>query len=152
MDDIKVTNYKHNPRNRAYIKLSHIFIILIFVVLLIFASITLWQNGAIRNICQTIRYKNSYQVVFLENGQVYFGKITEVTNRYIILDKPYFIQVQQGQPNLEEQADQPEMKLLSIKDEFHMPKDYMLIEKGSVAFIEELRASSQIVDIIENYR
>lgn len=136
--------------SRRFSKLSFIFIILIFVLILIFISITLWQNGTVRNINSTIQFKSSYQVIFLENSQVYFGKITEVTNRYIILEKPHFIQVQQEQPNLEEQEDQPEMKLLSIKDEFHMPKDYMIIEKSSVIFIEELRASSQIVDIIEN--
>lgn len=137
--------------SRRFYRLSFIFIILIFVLILIFISISLWQNGAVRNICQTIKYKNSYQVVFLDNNQVYFGKITEITNRYIILQKPYFIQVQQEQLNLEEQEDQPEMKLISIKDEFHKPKDYMIIEKSSVMFIEELRSSSQIVDIIENY-
>jgi len=151
MDNIKVTNSKHNSRDSTYIKLSLIFTILIFVVLLIFASITLWQNGTVRNITSTIQFKSSYQVVFLENSQVYFGKITEVTNRYVILQKPHFIQVQQEQLNLKEQEDQPEMKLISVKDEFHKPKDYMIIEKSSVMFIEELRASSQIVDIIENH-
>ena len=126
-----------------------IFVILIFVLALIFVYVSFWQNGYIKNITQVIKFRNSYQAVFLSNDQVYFGKITELTNKYIVLNNPYYIQI--NQTTVSEENPQPEMKLIAIKDEFHKPKDFMLIEKSSVIFIEELRDTSQIVDIIENY-
>ena len=128
-----------------------VFLVLIFVLIFIFISISFWQNGTVRNVIQTFKFKDTYQAIFLSNGQVYFGKISEITNKYVILNKPFFIKVEQKQENLEEISDQPELKLISIKDEFHKPKDYMIIEKSSIILIEELDSSSQIVDIIGNY-
>lgn len=126
-----------------------IFVILIFVLVLIFVYVNFWQNGYIKNIAQAIKFRGSYQAVFLSSGQVYFGKITELTNKYIVLNNPYYIQI--SQTKVTEENPQPEMKLIAIKDEFHKPKDFMLIERSSVIFIEELRDNSQIVEIIENY-
>lgn len=69
----------------------------------------------------------------------------------ILLKDPYSIKVQQKQTDEEGQAKQSEIKLLSIEDEFYKPKGYMLIEKSVINFIEELKDSSQIIEIIENY-
>lgn len=65
-----------------YGKAILVFTILIFVSVLIFVSISLWQDGAARNTIQLLKYRGSYQVVFLTNGQAYFGNITEITNEY----------------------------------------------------------------------
>jgi hypothetical protein len=143
---IKAPAHAKDPHFRKQIL---IFIILIFVLILVFVYVSFWQNGYIKNITQVIRFRNSYQAVFLSNGQVYFGKTTEFTNKYIVLNSPYYIQM--SQTEISKDNPQPEMKLIAIKDEFHKPKDFMLIEKSSVIFIEELRDTSQIVDIIENY-
>ena len=141
--------YNHIKGLSRFRKQILIFVIIIFVLVLIFVYVNFWQNGYIKNITQVIRFRNSYQAVFLSNDQVYFGKITELTNKYIVLNNPYYIQIYQT--TVSEENPQPEMKLIAIKDEFHKPKDFMLIEKSSVIFIEELRDASQIVDIIENY-
>ena len=142
---------KHVRNINIYGKVILVFTILIFVSVLIFVSISLWQNGTARNIIQLWKYRSSYQVVFLTNGQAYFGNITEITNEYILLKDPYSIKVQQKQTDEEGQTKQSEIKLLSIEDEFYKPKGYMLIEKSAINFIEELKDSSQIIEIIENY-
>jgi len=147
----KIKSAPKSVKNTNNGKAILVFTILIFVLVLLFISTSFWQNGTIRNTVQLLKFKNSYQVIFLNNGQAYFGNITEITNKYIILKDPYFIKVQQKQIEDEDQTTQPEIKLLSIKDEFHSPKDYMLIEKSGVLFIEELKDSSQIIDIIGNY-
>ena len=128
-----------------------VIIILIFVLVVAFMGISLWQDGTFRNISQTLNFKNTYQAVFLSNGQLYFGQISEMTNEYIKMEKPHFLQLAQDQAELEDSGVQPEMQLISIKDEFHKPKDFVLIEKSSVIFIEELREASQIADAIENF-
>jgi len=142
---------KHVKNINGYGKAILVFTILIFVLVLIFVSISLWQDGTARNTIQLLKYRGSYQAVFLTNGQAYFGNITEITNEYILLKDPYSIKVQQKQTDEEGQAKQSEIKLLSIEDEFYKPEGYMLIEKSAINFIEELKDSSQIIDIIENY-
>ncbi len=144
-DNIKKKNKK------SYGKASFVFTILIFVLIIIFFGIFSWQNGMIRNTVQLLKYKDSYQAVFLTNGQAYFGNITEITNEYIILEEPYSIKLQQKQTDGEEETAQSEVKLLSIEDEFYKPVGYMLIKKSQINFIEELQDSSQIIEIIENY-
>ena len=134
-----------------YGKAVLVFAILIFVSILIFTSISLWQNGTVRNTIQLLKYRGSYQAVFLTSGQAYFGNITEITDEYIIMKKPFSIKVQQKQTDEDAQVSQSEIKLLSIEDEFYQPEGYMLIEKNAILFIEELKDSSQIIEIIENY-
>ncbi len=145
----KTTKVSKAPKD--YGKAILVLTTLIFVLVLIFTSISLWQNGMARNTIQLLKYRDSYQAVFLNNGQVYFGNITEVTNKYIILKDPYSIKLQQTQADEEGSTTQSEVKLLSIEDEFYKPAGYMLIEKSGILFIEELQDSSQIIGIIESY-
>ncbi len=143
------TEPKHTTGKGRAVKV--VLIILVFMVIVAFIGISLWQDGTFRNISQSIRFKSSYQAIFLSNGQLYFGKITEITNEYIMMDSPHFLQLAQEPGEQVEPEVQPEMKLISIKDEFHKPKDFVMIEKSSVIFIEELRDVSQIADAIENF-
>ena len=149
MTEMEENKLRHATKSGRIPKI--IFMILIFLVVVAFITVSLWQDGTFRNISQSFRFKNSYQAVFLNNGQLYFGKITEITNEYIIMEKPHFLQLAQESEDLEVQEVQPEMKLISIKDEFHKPKDFVLIEKSAVIFIEELRDVSQIADAIANF-
>ena len=135
----------------SYGRAIFVFAVLIFVLVLIFTGISLWQDGTVRNATQLIKYNDSYQAVFLTSGQAYFGNITEITNEYIIMEDPFSIKVQQAQTDESSQVSQSEIKLLSIKDEFYQPEGYMLIEKSAILFMEELTDSSQIVEIIKNY-
>jgi len=141
---------KYVKGTNNYMKKIFISTILIFVLLLIFVAAFLWQDGTVRNTIQLFRYRDSYQAVFLNNGQVYFGNIVELTNEYVFLEDPYSIKVQQKE-TAEEESAQSEIKLLSIEDEFYKPEGYMLIKKSEILFIEELKDSSQIINIIENY-
>ena len=152
MDDKKIKKASKPVGNvNSYGRAIFVFAILIFVLVLIFTGISLWQDGTIRNTVQLFKYKGSYQVVFLTSGQAYFGNITEITNEYIIVENPFSIKVQQKQADEDAQVSQSEIKLLSIEDEFYQPEGYMLIEKNAILFMEELKDSSQIIEIIENY-
>jgi hypothetical protein len=39
---------------------------------------------------------NAYQAIFLTNGQVYFGKLSDVNNGYVNIKDVYYLQVQQA--------------------------------------------------------
>jgi len=141
---------KSTAKTNNYGKAVLIFSILIFILIIIFVGVSLWQNGTIRNTVQLFKYSNSYQVIFLTSGQAYFGNITEITDEYVIMENPFSIKVQQKQTGDESQT-QSEIKLLSIEDEFYKPENYMLFEKSGILHIEELNDSSQIIEIIKNY-
>jgi len=148
MNDKKTKKAKNAT---SYGRAIFVFAILIFVLVLIFTGVSMWQNGTVKNTIQVFKYKDTYQVVFLTSGQAYFGNITEITNEYIVMENPFSIKVQQTQAGEEGQSTGSEIKLLSIEDEFYQPEGYMLIEKSAILFIEELKDSSQIIEIIENY-
>ncbi|MFA5015030.1 MAG: hypothetical protein WC549_05765 [Actinomycetota bacterium] len=152
MNDQEIKNSPKPVRKAgSYSRALFVFVVLVFILVLIFTGLTLWQDGTVRNAMQLLKYKDSYQVVFLTSGQAYFGKITEITNEYVKVKDAFSIKVQQAQAGEDSTATQSEIKLLSIEDEFYQPEGYMLIEKSAILFIEELKDSSSIIGIMENY-
>jgi len=85
-----------------------------------------------------------YQAVFVNvngtnGGQVYFGKIRDLTPQYIRLTNVFYIQnQQQGQ----DQASA--YNLVKLGCELHGPEDEMYINRSEVFFWENLKDSSQV--------
>lgn len=100
--------------------------------------------------------KNQYQAVFLANGQVYFGKLKNPNNTYLILSDVYYLQVQNNDKDEQpqDQAQQPqsgEPQLIKLGEELHGPEDEMRISKDQVTFWENLKDESKIVKAIKQY-
>ncbi|MBN1778766.1 MAG: hypothetical protein JW816_00895 [Candidatus Buchananbacteria bacterium] len=104
--------------------------------------------------------KADYQAVFLDNGQVYFGKITKMADDYINLRDIYYLQAvdqplqtsQQGDTTTTaNQQTQQQLKLIKLGNEIHGPKDEMSINRSHVVIIEDLKDDSQVVKAIKNY-
>lgn len=78
-----------------------------------------------------------YQAVFLNGGQVYFGKIKDLNKQYISLEDIYYLQVsQQVQPD-ETKANN--FTLAKLGCELHRPQDSMVINQSQVVFWENLK-------------
>src|SRR5690606_33296919 len=65
---------------------------------------------------------DQYQAVFLDNGQVYFGKLSNVNSSYAKLNDIYYLQVeQQIQPDQQEEGadeeQQPQISLAKLGNE-----------------------------------
>lgn len=99
-----------------------------------------------------------WQAVFLSNGQVYFGMITQINDQIMILEDIYYLQVdQQIQPEQDGQEANPESNLSLAKlgvSELHAPQDKMFISMDEVIFWENLKdaESSRVVKAIEDYK
>ena len=97
---------------------------------------------------------NSYYAVFLTNGQVYFGKITDNDNHSMVLQDIYYLQIsnplQQVPPTAAGQ--QPQLTLVKLGNELHGPQDYMKINNSQVIFIEELKKDGKVVEAITQYK
>lgn len=96
---------------------------------------------------------SDYQAVFLVNGQVYFGKLSNAGGQFMTLSDVYYLQVnQQIQPAEEDAAQAPDISLVKLGGELHGPTDEMQINRDQVLLIEDLKTSSNVVRAIEEYK
>lgn len=101
---------------------------------------------------------SGYQAVFLTNGQVYFGKISNAQSTYATLTDIFYLQVVQPplqgqqQPGQQPAAPQPQISLVKLGNELHGPVDEMQINRDHVLFYEDLKEDGQVVQAIKNFK
>ena len=97
---------------------------------------------------------SDYHAVFLTNGQVYFGKITEERERYIKLTDIYYLQLKQPLQNqgAVEQLNPSDISLIKLGNELHGPTDAMNINRDQELFTEQLREQSKVMSAIRGDR
>jgi hypothetical protein len=96
---------------------------------------------------------SDYQAVFLTNGQVYFGKLTNPDGDYVTLTDIYYLQVgpQQGSatsPTSASSTAQQQISLVKLGNELHGPVDEMHISRAQILFYEQLKTDGQVVKAI----
>jgi hypothetical protein len=93
---------------------------------------------------------SKFQAVFLNGGQVYFGRITTLNSNYMKLDDIYYLRVnQQVQPNGTQT--QGDVQLVKLGCELHGPENAMVINKDQVVFWENLKDDGQVAQAIKKY-
>jgi hypothetical protein len=101
--------------------------------------------------------ESTLQAVFLSDGQVYFGKITETDARNITLEEVYYLQQDQDLQAGEAESTQApatasNLSLVKLgNSELHLPKDKMVINRDQVLFWENLKDESPVVKAVNNY-
>lgn len=119
--------------------------ILIVAVLLFMAFV---GNGKREN-----RFVDSskMQAVFMNGGQVYFGKITDLNNKNIVLQDIYYLRVnQQVQPDAEPNAN--DISLVKLGCELHGPEDRMIIKQDQVIFWENLKSDGKVAQAVTQFK
>lgn len=97
--------------------------------------------------------KDKYQAVFLTNGQVYFGKITEQNAKTVQLQEIFYLTPTQAvQPNDKDKNQSPDFTLVKLGCELHGPQDLMIIERGQVSFWENLKDDGKVVQGIQQFK
>lgn len=96
---------------------------------------------------------NEYQALFLTNGQVYFGKISNLNHRYVTISDIYYLQVQQNlQDGSKSSSAASQVSLAKLGSELHGPEDKMYIASDQVLFWENLKSDSKVVQAITKYQ
>lgn len=100
---------------------------------------------------------NKLQAVFLNGGQVYFGNIQELNDKYVQMDNIYYLRVNQTvQPNQAQangqQAAQNDISLVKLGCELHGPTDEMQINREQVIFWENLKDDGQVAKAVADYK
>lgn len=96
---------------------------------------------------------SDWHAIFLNNGQVYFGHLSNTDSSNFTLEDIYYLQAQQPlQPPSEESQPQQDLALVKLgRFELHCPVDEMTINRDQVIFWEKLKTDSQVVQAIEEY-
>jgi len=99
--------------------------------------------------------KSEFQAVFLTNGQVYFGKLADLNNKYVTIKDIYYLQVQQSN-NLQGASNSTspnsQVSLAKLGNELHGPEDKMYIANDQMLFWENLKSDSKVVQAIDKYQ
>jgi hypothetical protein len=94
---------------------------------------------------------SKYQVVYLTNGQAYFGKLQNTTGDYLYVMMPYT--AQSVTPNTaggnENSGTETTTTLLRVKDQVYGPEDSIAIRASQVAFWQNLRDDSKVAQAIK---
>jgi len=88
-----------------------------------------------------------YRAVFLDNGEVYFGKTYNGGKGYLRLNDVYYFKVGQ----VIDENIQPDVQLMKLGSEIHQPKGFLDINRQHILFIQELSADSKILNLIQNF-
>lgn len=130
------------------------FLYVLYAVVIIVLAYALWTTkgfGLWKNNSTDIK-DGTYQAVFLTNGQVYFGKLSNANSSYANLEDIYYLQVQQIQPADANAEKQSKVTLIKLGNELHAPLDKMKINKDQVLFIEDLKKDGKVVQAIQRYK
>lgn len=88
---------------------------------------------------------STYQAVFLESNQIYFGKLRDIDSPYSILDEVYYVKL--------EGENITSGRLVKLGEtEPHGPQNQMIINRDHILFWENLKSDSQVVQTIRNLK
>ncbi len=131
-----------------------VIVVVAIVVALALVVGALYFLGSKNSIASKIQ-SDKYQAVFLNSadGQVYFGKLKVLNDRYYELTDIYYVRVEQVQPDKNNASAQPQqnISLAKLGNEIHGPQDVMYINRDSVMFWENLKDDGQVVKAITEY-
>ena len=110
------------------------------VMFLLFATSSVFQGCG-----QTdkLELKTPYQVIFLDNGNAYIGKVESVGKSYILLSDVFYIQTQ-VKPETKETTN----VLVKRGKELHGPES-MYINMQHIMFIEPVTPQSRVAQLIQ---
>ena len=84
--------------------------------------------------------KSRYQAVFINGGQVYFGRITSLNSQYVQLDDIFYLRLsQQVQPPDKASSQANDPILVPLGCELHRPTSAMVINREQIIFWENLK-------------
>lgn len=87
----------------------------------------------------------TYQAVFLEGEQLYFGKLSEIESQFPLLDDVYYVKLE------DEDANSGRLVKLGLFEP-HGPQDQMNINRDHIIFWENLKPDSAIIQAIRNLK
>lgn len=146
-----------NRNNMPWIILAVIILLVIVGAVLFRDKLFPSQGGEKNGEAMKEETLSGYQAVFLTNGQVYFGKLSDVSAAYATLKDIYYLQVTQpplqgsAQEGQQQQA-QPQLSLVKLGQELHGPVDEMKINRDQILFFEDIKEDGRVMQAVREYQ
>jgi hypothetical protein len=127
-------------------------IILFGVAILIAAVAFAFTNNKINNESGFVNAKQ-YQAVFLNNGQVYFGKIADLNNKFVRMNDIFYLTQNTTTDSNGQATSDGNYTLVKLGcQQIHDPTDQMLINREQVTFWENLQDDGKVVSSIKDFQ
>jgi hypothetical protein len=95
---------------------------------------------------------NRLQAVFLNSGQVYFGNIKVINDKYFILENIFYLQTSSSSTSSTSSSTTPtSVSLVKLGCELHAPYDQMIINASQVTFWENLQPTGQVAKAVATF-
>lgn len=94
---------------------------------------------------------NKMQAVFLQTGQVYFGHVKTLNNKYFVLSDIYYLQTSSNSADAAKTSD-TNVSLVKLGCELHAPYDQMVINRDQVTFWENLQSDGQVAKAVSTFQ
>ncbi len=136
-------------------------LVLAIVVLAIIVLGVLFRDklfGGSNSVAGVTGKTSGYQSVFLTNGQVYFGRMSNSDGQYLTLKDIYYLQVttqpalQGSQQSAADQQAAQQLSLVKLGNELHGPVDSMQINRDQVLFFEDMKEDGKVMQAIREYQ
>lgn len=122
------------------------------VVILLLGVIVFAATG--NNVKKESEYVDSskLQAVFLNTGQVYFGNVKSLNNKYLVLSNIYYLQTANGSSTSATSTSSANVSLVKLGCELHEPYDQMVINRDQVTFWENLQDNGQVAKAVSTFK
>ena len=113
-----------------------LFIVIVGSALLL-SALSLWlATGNYKSAESKQVNAKEYQAVFLANNQVYFGKVTDINSKFVVLKDVFYIENQnQTSSNASSSNNNYTLRKLGVT-ELHAPEDKMVVNRDQITFWE----------------
>ena len=140
----KISNLVKSP---MWLNVMSVVVLVGAALLIILAALSFGRT----NVPSESRYVNTgaYQAIFLNNGQVYFGKVQALNTQYINVTDVYYL-TQSATTTGQASGDYTLVKLGC--QQIHHPEDRMIIGRAQVTFWENLSGDGKVVKSIADYK
>lgn len=93
-----------------------------------------------------------YQVVCLQSGECYFGKIASVTSDTVQIKNVFYVQkAADASASASTSTGDSNLQLIKLGNEVHGPEDMMAINRSQVLYIENLKSDGKVTQTINTY-
>lgn len=143
-------NRKNKPGDSKWGRIGVVAAVAAVVVLLIGCAVV---AGTSNNTNDESKYVDTskLQAVFLNTGQVYFGKIKKLNNKYLVVTNIYYLQTSNGSSTTASSAN-TSVSLVKLGCELHEPYDQMVINRTQVTFWENLQDNGQVGKAVATFQ
>ncbi|MEO6760756.1 MAG: hypothetical protein ABI220_00050 [Candidatus Saccharimonadales bacterium] len=144
--------HKNGGNNDKWARISSGIVLIGAAILILLAvvAVVFMSNGGDNE--HKLVNKDKYQAVFLNNGQVYFGHVNTLNNKYVELTDIYYLTQNStsGGANATTDGNYTLVKLGC--QQIHDPYDQMVINRDQVSFWENIQSNGKVTKSIADFK